>query len=413
MVDAETPMRLTTLDLISVVMDGPPRRLDFAVVLHLRKGLDRSALESGALSARLQYPQTAAVLDGTTWHRTSTVESGIVFETTTDPHRSATEFLNTLWDLRRTPPVQQLVLSPADGSGATLVTRFHHAVCDGIGSLLWLRHQLEVANGLRSPLRSAERYETPVLLRPAKSVGRSAFAFRGPPDRLHASSRTPSGRRAWQTLSIGPDFRRAAAADAGDYSYNDLLAACALEICRRWNEGTSEHEPRVGLWLPVNIRAQSLTGFGNGTSRVRVYNRFLPGAGLREKSRSVRRQLDWSRENGEWSVPDLRTLASLPLQILAPALRLYFNRPWVDMGTATFSHIERSPLESPAFGDVARVELVGMLDKRHALGLFAVTNRETTTMSFVYDPSRLDETAVARLMTMYEEELSKVTPEPR
>lgn len=407
-------MRLTTLDLISAVMDRPTRRLDFAISLRFGNALDRATLEVGAISARLQYPSTAAVLDGTVWRSMLEVDAGISFRTVTsaEAHGVIAEFVDAGWDLRRTPPVRQLALSDADTRGAVLVTRFHHAACDGLGALLWLQHQLEVAGGLRGPLRVAAPYASPVLLRHPAPVRRSAFAFRGPADRLHVDSRSPSGRRCWRTLVFEMTPLQDVAARAGGFTYNDLLAASALETFRVWNASRDrKREPEVGLWLPVNIREDPLGGFGNGSSRMRVYNRYSPTAGLHEKSRAVRRQIEWSRKHGEWAVPQLRGLTRLPMHIVRPLLHAYLNRPWVDMATGTFSHVERSPLDAPAFAGVTGLDFIGMLDKRHALGLFAMSRAGTTYLTFVHDPAQLDDAAVSRLISIYEQQLTTAVAE--
>jgi hypothetical protein len=175
---------------------------------------------------------------------------------------------------------------------------------------------------------------------------------------------------------------------------------------RFWNALRSERrEPAVGLWIPVNVRRDPLAGFGNGSSRVRVYNRCEPMAKLRDKSRSLRQQMDWSRSHGEWWVPESAALTRFPMHVLRSGLRAYFNRPWVDMGTATFSHLQRSPLDAEVFRNVASAELVGVLDKRHALGLFAMSRAGTTWLTFVYDAEQLKESSVAQVVSLYREQL--------
>lgn len=394
-------MQLTTLDLISAVMHRPRRRLDFAIILHLSRVPDSAALEAGALSARREFPSTAAVLHDKQWQPSDV--PGILFITSTEGDHAGliSQFVNSWWDIRATPSVQQLVLVPRNAGGAMLVTRFHHAATDGLGALLWLQHQLEVANGSRAARKDVATYEPPLLQQHKSPQGRSAFAFRGPADRLRVA-RGASGMRRWRTIAIGMAPLQEAVTRGGDDStYNDLLATCALETFRLWN-----HSERIGLWFPINIRQNAGDGFGNGSSRIRVYNRYAPSASLHEKSKVVREQIDWSREHGEWAVPNLPWLMKLPESVLRPLLRLYFNRPWVDMGTGTFSHVQRSPLDAPVFDGVMKIDIVGMLDKRHALGLFAMSRAGTTFLTFVYDPARLDNEAVTRLIGIYQGQLA-------
>ena len=94
---------------------------------------------------------------------------------------------------------------------------------------------------------------------------------------------------------------------------------------------------KVGLWLPVNIRQQSAVGFGNGTSRIRLYPRYDDRASLLSKCREIRRQVSWSNRHGEWATPTKFPLASLPPWATRPLLRAYLKRPGIDMATGVFS----------------------------------------------------------------------------
>jgi hypothetical protein len=403
-----TRIRLTTLDLISAAMDAPSRRLDFTIVLHFASLPERAALEAGAASARLEYPTSGASLDGASWRLGAPAGSAMRFETVSveEERRRTSELANERWDLRQTAPVRQLALSQASGPGGSLVTRFHHAVCDGLGALLWLEHQLAVVSG-RDPRTTPAAPAPPALRSHRSPAGRSAFAFRGPADRLQTSGEPPSGHRAWRTVTIEMQPLQQVAGGAGGVTYGDLLATCALETFHLWN---SRRDPtrstRIGLWIPINIRAQPLEGFGNGSSRIRVYRRWSPTASVADRSRGVRRQIEWSRDRGEWAVPELRALTRLPLAISRPLLRAYFNRPWVDMATGAFSHLERSPLDGPAFAGVARAELIGTLDKRHPLGLYALSRAGMTSLTFVHDPARLGDDDLSELISLYQGQLA-------
>ena len=410
------PTRLTLLDLIAVVMDRPTRPLDFAIILHFARTLDHVALEAGAISARFQFPSTAAILHGAAWRRPSSVAAGIEFRTVPRPNARdvMADFLDAAWDLRRTPPVRQLAISYSDGTGSVLLTRFHHAACDAIGAMLWLQHQLEVVAGVRQSVTAAGAYAPPALRRHPAPARRSAFAYTRPADRLHSGARDASHRRRWHTIPIEAATLQQLARRAGDFTYNDVLAATALETFRLWNASRGgQREPAVGLWIPVNIREQPFAGFGNGSTRVRVYNRYPAGASPSEKSRHVRRQMEWSRTHGEWSVPKLGAVARLPMGVLRPLLRAYFERPWVDMGTGPFSHVERSPLDEPVFADVASIQIVGPLDRRHSMGLYAITRAATTYLTFVHDPGQLDDESASALAALYVEQLERAIADTR
>jgi len=284
-----------------------------------------------------------------------------------------------------------------------------------------LQHQLEVAAGARAPLAQPAAYAPPLLRRHPAPRGRSAYAFRMPSDRLRVRSAAGSWSagearrpRRWRTMRVEMAPLQELTVRAGGFTYNDLLAASALESFRLWNaRAVDRRAPRIGLWVPVDIRDRPYEGFGNGSSRIRVYNRYSPTAGLHDKCRIVRQQLEWSRQHGEWAVPELRALMRLPVRVLRPLLRGYFNRPWVDMGTGTFSHVQRSPLDTDAFNDVEGIDIVGMLDTRHVLGVFAMSRAGATHLTFVYDPHRLDVDDVAELMSLYRDQLATALREGR
>ena len=394
-------MRLTTLDLISLVMDRPTRRLDFAIVLRMRTAPDRSALESGAASARLRFPTSGAIVRGDEWHwpdsSANVLERRIPAQ---DHHAHIRRLVDERWDLGTTPAVQQLVLRDDLGEGATLVTRFHHACCDGTSAILWLRHQLGVARGTEEMLHERLACSPPELRSHARPARRSAFAFARRADRLHTRESRASGRRDWRTIDVPVAPLREVAARMGGVTYNDLLAASALSAFRQFNEARSTAQPAVGLWMPIDIRQSGESVFGNGSSRIRVYDRAAKGS-LAERARLVREQVGWSRANGEWAVPHSLRARALPMPLLRVILRTYLERPWADMGTGTFSHLERSALDEPAFADVIGMDVIGMLDPRHAVGLFAMTRGGVTHLTFVHDPEKINDDELAELISYF------------
>ena len=79
----------------------------------------------------------------------------------------------------------------------------------------------------------------------------------------------------------------------GGFTYSDLLGTCALEVYGEWNRlHDSTDKQKISLWLPMNVRQRASEGFGNGTSRIRVYATYSRNASLIEKCREVRRQIE-------------------------------------------------------------------------------------------------------------------------
>jgi hypothetical protein len=287
--------------------------------------------------------------------------------------------------------------------GNKLASRFHHSAADGFSAALWLGHQLSVAYGLTPPNNSAALS----LRRQETSVRRSKFAYEGACDPLWTVNSTRSGTRRWITFSFPSAELQRACRRAEGFTYSDLLAACALEVLREWNRQHDENSPaRVGLWLPMNIRRQSDAGFGNGTSRIRLYACYPASASLVEKAREIRRQVSWSTTHGEWVVPELPLLTRVPGWITAPLLRGYLNRPSIDMATGVFSHADRWAAGArEAFEQVDRIECVGLLHARQSIAINGATHRGRTWMTFTYDTGLLRASDVEELAEMYQRQI--------
>lgn len=371
-------MKLTLLDRAFTLLDDVRSPQDFTIILHFRDPPDIDRLRAGAQSAGERY-------------KTNTDQE---IEIGSNIHK----FVNDPFDLRREYPVKQLFNS-TDGA---LATRFHHAVADGMSAAMWLGHQLSIAYGLTPSENSTE-----VVLRTAdKSVRRSMFAYDGACDPLLTANSTRSGTRRWITRNFAREDLQRACRRAGGFTYSDLLATCTLEVFSEWNhKHTQNGRPRVGLWLPMNIRRRSNEGFGNGTSRIRLYARYSPTASLVDKAREVRRQVAWSTEHGEWVVPDLPLLTRLPHWIARPALRSYLNRPSIDMATGVFSHADRWGGASEAFKHVERIECVGLLHPRQSLAVNGATHRGQTWLTFTYDTGLMCAADAEELARMYEHQI--------
>lgn len=156
----------------------------------------------------------------------------------------------------------------------------------------------------------------------------------------------------------------------------------------------------------MNIRSRSFSGFGNGTSRIRLYARYEQSAPLVEKARAIRRQVSWTTEHGEWAVPEIPLFTRLPGWLVAPLLRGYLNRPSVDMATGVFSHADRWAGEArEAFKDVIEIECIGLLHPRQSLAINGATHGEHTWMTFTYDVGLLRATDVDQLVEIYNHQL--------
>ncbi len=344
--------RLSAIDLIFSVMDSHQRPMEFTLLLHLKDTPRLDAVRRGARSARNLYSATGSYIDKDHWARFIEPGDGVAavsVSSSEDLAKAIQEFLNSPFDLRLHMPVQQLVVVNGTSAELKLVTRFHHAVADGLSAAMWLSHQLRVARG-----------------------------------------------------------KEAAVAKVRGFTYNDLLATCALEVFAQWNRGhCNGRRQKIGLWLPVNIRQKSSAGFGNGTSRIRLYARYSDRASLADKCREIRRQVFWSNRHGEWAVPQEPPLTYLPQWAITPLVRCYLNRPWVDMATGVFSHAERWPGDSAEiFQDLEKIESIGQLHARYCVAINGATHGGRTWLTFTYDPALLSPGDIQCLVEMYQEQLS-------
>ena len=213
--------------------------------------------------------------------------------------------------------------------------------------------------------------------------------------------------RNWTTLRIRASEFLGLSRSREGFTYNDVLLVCALDTLHWWNSQHGTTGRKTGVWLPMNIREDAFRGFGNGTSRIRVYRRFAGDDTLQSKCRQIRSQIDWSRRHGEWAVPKRHILTRWPFPASVPLLRGYLNRPWADMGSAALTHVQQWHGQmDEEFVGVLGMEVIGALHMRHALMMAAVTHSGQTWMTLTYDPALLEEDDVAGIGQRLEHALS-------
>ena len=393
---------LSTLDLVCLLMDSGERPLDFAVLLHFHRELDADALAVGARSARKLYPSTGCrVVDGR-WSPLAR-EQGMpevpVVRDATDSSQLE-RFVRFPFDLANRTPLRQLWISDGRTAGGCLVTRIHHCAADLLSGLLWIRHQLRVAVGLERPCVDPAPFTAPELAEAPSGAKRNPSWQRCGP--VWTQPGEPTGERRWTSFSIPVGPLAGLSSKNNGFTFNDVLAVAVLETLHEWNRSHGEGGRKVGIWLPVNIRRDPFVGFGNGSSRIRVRRDYPDDLRLRLKCRAIRRQVARAREGGEWVVPQRPLLTRLPLGVTGPLIRRYLNRPWADMGSAAFSHVQRWPGQYD-FRSVGlqKLEIVGAMHRRHALMFAAVTCLDSTWVTITYDPALLEPCDIASIRDCY------------
>ena len=395
---------LSTLDVVSWVMDRPDRPLDFTLILHSTKLPDAEALRAGARSALNRYPVTASTTDGADWIRRADTAPDFVAKwasSETAARELLEEWIDTLLDLRTHTPARQLLIAQHDSRSSILATRFHHAAADGRSAALWLTHQFQVAGGSEPPVGDSYPFEPPSLRHSLKPDRVSRRRVREP---LWHRPGPRSRSRRWRTIQFGCGDLRRRIREHSAFTYNDALAAIALQTCMRWNRAHSRAGAQVALWLPVEIRRAPPSAFGNGTSRVRVPAPFEIDDPFRTKCQRVHAVISAAMRSGEWSVPDEVAVLRLPPFLMAPLLRGYLNRPWADTGSTAFSHVEHTNRRLHGIA-VDRIECVGPLHRRHACAIYGVTRHDSTWLTFTYDPALLSQADIDALSGLYQDQI--------
>lgn len=395
--------KLSVLDYAFTLLDSAESPQDFTIILHLRNPPSLENLRTGAASAMACYPTSSCTLEMRSWIAAQIPSIPI----NANGRPSLEKFVNESFDLRHGSPVRQVLFVDGENE-ARLVTRFHHAAADGLSAALWLGHQLSVANRLVEP----ETIRAPVsevsLRQSETKVRRSAFAYHGASDPLWTTNYIPSGARHWFTINFPASDLRRGCRSARGFTYSDLLATCALEVFSQWNQKHAHRKkPQIGLWYPLNIRGNPTSGFGNGTSRIRLYARYPREASLSDKAREIRKQVSWATAHGEWVVPRVPLFTRLPRQIVAPLLNGYLKQPTVDMATGVFSHSDRWAGDAAkAFESVRKIECVGLLHSRQHLAINGATHQGQTWLTFTYDPALLDAEHAREIAGMYEQQIA-------
>jgi hypothetical protein len=93
-------------------------------------------------------------------------------------------------------------------------------------------------------------------------------------------------------------------------------------------------------------------------------------------------------------------------------LKAVLNRPWVDMGSMLFSHMEKAgPAGDEIFQDAQSLAWVGMLDKRFPAGIVAATHGEKTWLTLTWDSGMWTGADAAEFVAIYQALLVELAQE--
>jgi len=402
-------LKLSILDRVSAWMHTSDRPLDFALLLELKPNAPNSdALLRGGESARHAFGQTGSRVFRDRWKWDPMdffeVQDGVRDEQVA---LAMEAFLLKDFAPEAHNPVRQLLLSTDQQS--FLLTRMHHAVGDGLSCLQWVEHQFAVALGQRPPTTDAVFVPPPSIEHHETALRKTPDAPKGASTRLWSSGIETTPHRQFYTLTLDAAAWRRRILAVDGLRYNDVLAGTLLETMAQWNRAHQDPTDALSLWFPINIRTEAFSGFGNGSSRVRIYRR--DPLSLLEQCQSVREQLQWARQHGEWHVPNSAVFA-WPYGVQRPLVRAILRRPWVDMGSMLFSHVERLGSEGDALMRCAHsLRFVGMLDKRFPAGFVGATHGDSTWMTLCWDSGLWNTDEAMEFLALYRQNLDLLAVE--
>lgn len=325
-------MKLDVLDEILLLSEGKRRSLDCVVILDFANPPSLEKLKEGATRAQKIFPKTSA------------------YEVSLSIENQLEDFINrplkSIWHL------EEAII------GNSVAFKMSHAVGDAVSMILWLKAQFghEISDEKLLLHKFPEKRNSPYTgIRPSI---------------VWPYDKNISSIRKTEEITLQHDERYV------DFSINDLLSLAVLK---------SLPVERKALWLPVNVRKNSWSGFGNGLSRMRIYP--SPEAlSVKDELNFIRQQKRDAWKNGELFLPEDNFNLNAVKKLL---LKGFIKRPWADWGSLALSHIND---KTDIFPEALRIRGITNIPEKHQAGLFAFTGRGETSLTLAIDAVNKDET---------------------
>lgn len=367
-------------------MDTEERFLDFVLVSGLKKTAPNfEALNRGASRAFHCFPKAACKIQGYNWKKDQKdwsirfIELGV----SENLHDTIKLLIQERIVLSQERGIRQYYIT--QNEKVTLVTRFHHAVGDFM-SLMQFMHVQFFEN---SPYKVEKKLE--MHKHPWPKI-KSAYAYQKPSHQLGIDGAlSPSKNREWNQLQLEiPNFNWK---EKFGFTYNDYLTAIVLKSMKEWEiERTKDPGRRICLWLPVNIRKHPFEGFGNGSSRLKIYNRYPIDMSVSVLALKIREQVKWNRVKGVWNTPT--RIPKLPKKMMKGILTLYSKKPGSDLGSSVFSHAEKYTGFEDLVASFSSVEVVSQLLYHYGMCLAASTFEGKTFITTTWDAGAISEESI-------------------
>lgn len=381
-------MKLDFVDFSFDVMDTPERYLDFVLVSGLKSTAPSyDQLNLGARRAFKSFPKAASKIKGYQWipdNKDWKIQF-IELTATDNLHETIKLLVQERIMLGEERGIRQYYIKQNDK--VTFVTRFHHAVGDFIAMMMFMHVQWfeNSAYKVQKPLKMY-KHPWPKI--------RSAYAYKQPSHQLGIDDKlVPSKQREWNQLQLEIPKDKHTWKEKYGFTYNDYLTAIVLKSMKEWEiERTKDPGRRICLWLPVNIRKNPFEGFGNGSSRLKLYNRYPTDMSVKILAMKIREQVKWNREKGVWHTPT--KIPKLPKQMMKKLLTLYTKKPGSDLGSSVFSHAEKYTSFEDLVGTFSSVEVISQLLYHYGMCLAASTFDGKTFITTTWDQGAINDDVI-------------------
>lgn len=385
--------KLSFTDYSFTLLDKCSRPLDFVVIMELSSHLKYEHLQKGALISFQNFPESNSNISGK-FFLESDKDWKIEYIESRDHKQCIQDFMEVYIDLKNERPIKQLFIKTYDKN--YLVTRFHHALGDFVSFMQWVKvqftHKVEAKQKLtlkeyggKRPVKSPYMYE-----KKADVFGK----YRG----------SPASKRSWDTISIARpiiNFK-----DTG-FSYNDLLCTSIFEAVREYNQSKGIKDYKNCLYIPMNLRENSEKGFGNGSGRIKIYDRFNDQDSLEDKAKCIREQVNTCRDIGFWKMPtELGIFDKIPF-FLGRILLNNIGMPLSEPGSLIFSHIDKLKNFEQVYSGIRSIATISQMHSSYPMNLVGNSYSDKTIITATWDPSIVSDLKMNMFLKTLESKVNK------
>lgn len=389
-------------DLLFIALDSAERTCDNTVVVYLKTDSVTSVdaltndIENATRRAIAAAPRLGMRLRGKYWvqvpHEKITVEVIQV----TDLKTGIEQWINQPFDTRHHFWCQRIYQEHSTGRLAH-VFRIHHALLDGLSSKWLVETILLDAFKLSNPM---EKYNQPLCVDEFKGKKiKNPFTF---PEHVPPLTKNGiiSGSKRFSSISVPLSDLAPLLASAAPASLYELVIATALQGIK--DSGISPQHA-YGVSLPISIRKKDSFGWGNGASKIMLYD--LPGATRVELARYIHTQIRWNRQHGGWHFPKL-PMRFIPLFLFKWMIRLSMRAKNVDRGSLIITGIDASDWEHrmPFLEDI---QVLVALTHNYSLVLCPIFLKDRINIVATYNDGCFSETEMLRILSSVHEKIHR------